>query len=57
MISGKIQNAKTKLITGQAVYDPVANQLGEFGDEALAARPFTGRVEVLSGLRPWPEKK
>jgi len=39
----------------QIVYELVAGQLAEFTDETLAARPLTGRAEILLGLKPWPK--
>ncbi len=41
----------------QTVYDLVANHLGEFTDETLAAQPLTERAEILLGLRPWPKEE
>ena len=38
----------------QAVYACVVNNLAEFTDKKLAARPLTERAEILLGLRPYP---
>jgi len=40
----------------QAVYDLVSQNLAEYTDEELAAKPLTERAEILLGLRPYPKK-
>jgi adenylate kinase family enzyme len=40
----------------QAVYALVADNLAEHTDRELAAKPLTGRAEILLGLKPWPKK-
>ncbi len=39
----------------QAVYALVCNQLAEYTDKKFAAKPLTGRAEILLGLRPYPK--
>lgn len=39
----------------QTVYAVVANNLAEYTDKALAAKPLTERSEMLLGLRPYPK--
>lgn len=41
----------------QAVYSLVVDQLAEFTDENLAAKPLTEEAEMLLGLRPYPKKE
>ena len=40
----------------QAVYALVADNLAEYTDQELAAKPLTERAEMLLGLRPFPNK-
>jgi adenylate kinase family enzyme len=40
----------------QAVYDLVSQNLAEYTDKELAAKPLTERAEILLGLRPYPKK-
>jgi adenylate kinase family enzyme len=40
----------------QTVYNLVAENLKEFTDETLAAKPLSERAEMLLGLRPFPNK-
>jgi UMP-CMP kinase len=40
----------------QAVYDLVSQNLAEYTDEELSAKPLTERAEILLGLRPYPKK-
>ena len=40
----------------QAVYAVVANNLAEYTDKALAAKPLTERSEMLLGLRLYPRR-
>jgi UMP-CMP kinase len=39
----------------QAVYDLVSQNLAEYTEEELAAKPLTERAEILLGLRPYPK--
>ena len=39
----------------QAVYDLVSQNLAEYTDKELAAKPLTERAEILLGLRPYPK--
>ena len=41
----------------QAVYAIVADNLAEYTDKKLTAKPLTGRAEMLLGLRPYPKKQ
>lgn len=41
----------------RAVYATVADNLSEFTDQTLAAKPLTERAEMLLGLRPFPAKQ
>jgi len=38
----------------QAVYDLLKEELAEFTDPSLAAKPFTERAEILLGLKQYP---
>lgn len=40
----------------QTVYQLVADNLAQYTDQQLAARPLTERAEMLLGLRPFPSK-
>lgn len=56
----KSKNRCAEIDTGQsrqAVYDLFAENLAEYTDKSLAARPLTERAEMLLGLRPWPGKE
>lgn len=53
----KSENKCIEVDTGQdrqAVYAIVSDNLAEFTDQQLAARPLTERSEILLGLRPYP---
>ena len=39
----------------QSVYKIVAENLAEFTDQEIAAKPLTERAEMLLGLRPFPK--
>ena len=39
----------------QSVYKIVAENLAEFTDQEIAAKPLTERAEILLGLRPFPK--
>lgn len=54
----KSKNRCVEVDTSQnrlACYAVVANNLAEYTDKALAAKPLTERSEILLGLRPYPK--